>query len=79
MEISGSLESLWTYIQSLSLTDKNREWLAGKLLDSVSGENEITKEELLSDFERSCKEIRLYKEGKIKLKTIDEALDEIRN
>ena len=79
MEISGSLESLWTYIQSLSLTDKNREWLAGKLLDSVRGENEITKEELLSDFERSCKEIRLYKEGKIKLKTIDEALDEIRN
>lgn len=28
-----ALNALWTYLQSLSLTPQNREWLAGKLVD----------------------------------------------
>ena len=30
---TGALNNLWTYIQSLSLTKKNREWLAARLVE----------------------------------------------
>ena len=28
------MESLWRYIESLSLSERNRQWLAGKLLEN---------------------------------------------
>jgi hypothetical protein len=36
-----------------------------------------TKEELLADFDEACKEVRMSIEGKIKLKTLEEALNEL--
>ena len=33
MRVSASMESLWRYIESLSLSERNRQWLAGKLLE----------------------------------------------
>ena len=32
------MESLWRYIDSLSLSKRNREWLAGKLLEELRHE-----------------------------------------
>ena len=32
---TAALNNLWTYIQTLSLTKKNREWLAGKLIEDT--------------------------------------------
>ena len=37
MRVSASMESLWRYIDSLSLSKRNREWLAGKLLEDSQG------------------------------------------
>ena len=34
MRVSASMESLWRYIDSLSLSKRNRQWLAGKLLEN---------------------------------------------
>ena len=34
MKATVSLDSLWTYLQSLSLSDSNKEWLAEKLIES---------------------------------------------
>ena len=34
MRVSASMESLWRYIESLSLSERNRQWLAGKLLEN---------------------------------------------
>ena len=34
MDATVSLESLWTFLQSLSLSDSKKEWLAEKLIES---------------------------------------------
>lgn len=36
-----------------------------------------TKEEVLADFDQACKELKLNLEGKLELKTLEEALDEL--
>ena len=40
-------------------------------------EPELTKEQLLADVKEALEEVKLYKQGKIKLKTLDEFLDEL--
>ena len=42
MRVSASMESLWQYIQSLSLSERNRIWLADKLLEGTRKEEEET-------------------------------------
>ena len=42
MRVSASMESLWQYIQSLSLSERNRVWLADKLLEGTRKEEEET-------------------------------------
>ena len=73
------MESLWQIIQSLSL--KNKEWLSSKLIENIREENEdISKEELLKKIDAvdaGLKEVKLYKEGKLELKTLEEALNEL--
>lgn len=76
MKASISMESLWQIIQSLSL--KNKEWLSSKLIENIREENEdINKEELLKKIDAGLKEVKLYKEGKLELKTLEEALNEL--
>lgn len=52
MRVSASMESLWQYIQSLSLSERNRIWLADKLLEGTRKEEKeteyISKEEILA-------------------------------
>lgn len=37
----------------------------------------MSKEEILADFSEACRELKLRKEGKVKFKTLEEALDEL--
>lgn len=47
METTISLDGLWRYLQSLSLSDSNKEWLAEKLIASKEHQPEpYTIEEL---------------------------------
>ena len=75
---AAAMESLWQYLESLSLSDRNRKWLAGKLLETdVKDEDHVTKEEVIADIREGLKEVALYREGKLELKTLEEALNEI--
>lgn len=64
MRVSASMESLWRYIDSLSLSKRNREWLAGKLLDDSQGmleepqEEYISKEEVLEKIDSGLKDVK---------------------
>lgn len=88
MKVSASMESLWQYIQSLSLSNRNREWLAGKLLEGtgrskqVKEEEEteyISKEEVLAMIDSGLKEVKLRREGKLPSASAWDFLEELRN
>jgi predicted transcriptional regulator len=62
MRVSASMESLWQYIQSLSLSERNRIWLADKLLEGTHKEEEeteyISKEEILAGIDAGLKDMK---------------------
>ena len=41
---TASLNSLWSYLQSLSLTKSNKKWLADHLYESIKGVNDTADE-----------------------------------
>ena len=66
MRVSASMESLWRYIESLSLSERNRQWLAGKLLENPDPqhtlgepqEEYISKEEVLEMIDSGLNDIK---------------------
>lgn len=66
MRVSASMESLWRYIESLSLSERNRQWLAGKLLENPDPqhtlgepqEEYISKEEVLAKIDAGLKDMK---------------------
>lgn len=83
MRVSASMESLWQYIQSLSLSERNRIWLADKLLEGTRKKEEeteyISKEEILAGIDAGLKELKLKKEGKLQLISARDFLKELRD
>ena len=81
MRVSASVENLWQYIQSLSLSANNRKWLAERLLENNKEEAEeveyISKEEILAGIDAGLREVKLTREGKLKPKLARELLDEL--
>ena len=84
MKASARMESLWTYIQSLSLSSRNKQWLAERLIESnqpdtpaTQAEEAMSKEEILSDLRQAFHEVKLYQEGKIQFRRAEELLDEL--
>lgn len=51
------IESLWQYIQTLSLSKKNKKWLAERLLENCSAESSVNATTL--------KAIKEAEEGKV--------------
>ena len=43
----------------------------------VNDDDSMTKEEILSDFDDACKELKLYMDGKIKLQSAEDFLNEL--
>ncbi len=63
MRVSASMENLWQYIQSLSLSERNRIWLADKLLEGTRKEEAeddeyISKEEVLAGIDAGLKDMK---------------------
>ena len=81
MRVSASVENVWQYIQSLSLSANNRKWLAERLLENKQEETEeteyISKEEILAGIDAGLREVKLTREGKLKPKLARELLDEL--
>ena len=54
------MESLWQYIQSLSLSDRNKKWLAEKLVEDTKADDTeyISKEEILAGIDAGLKDMK---------------------
>ena len=73
-----ALNNLWSYIQGMSLKKKDREWLAGKLLEPVDdAKTEQQKAFVKESLYRALDEVERAKREGRKLKTLDEFLDEL--
>lgn len=84
MRVSASMENLWQYIQSLSLSERNRIWLADKLLEGTRKEEAeddeyISKEEVLAGIDAGLKELKLKREGKLQSTSARSFLKELRD
>lgn len=72
-----SLNVLWENIQALTL--ENKKWLSDKLIADIRKEEAgcMTDEEILDDIRQGLKEAELFRQGKLELKPLEDALNEI--
>ncbi len=78
MDATIRMESIWSLLQSLSLS--NREWLIDKLQHSVRMEKDaeyISKEEVLSGIRRGLEEVKSARLKGEEQKTLQELIDEL--
>jgi hypothetical protein len=73
------MNNLWSYIQGMSLKKKDREWLASKLLEPTADDAKTAKQKAFvkESLYRALDEVERAKRGEIKMKTLDEFLDEL--
>lgn len=67
----SAMKKAMRYIKKLALQVKEA------AMAEDDGYRPRTKAELLADFDQSCKELKLNLEGKLELKTLEEALNEL--
>ena len=69
-----ALNNLWTYIEGLSLKQKDREWLAGKLLEPKVDDAKTAKQKayVRETLTRALKEVEIAKREGRKLQTLEE-------
>ena len=75
-----ALNNLWTYIQGLSLKQKEREWLASKLIEPQAEDAKTTKQKayVKETLTRALKEVEAAKREGRKLQTLDDFIKELR-
>ena len=75
-----ALNNLWTYIQGLSLKQKDREWLASKLIEPQAEDAKTTKQKayVKETLTRALKEVEAAKREGRKLQTLDDFIKELR-
>ena len=73
------LNNLWTYIQGMALKKKDREWLAGKLLEPTADDAKTAQQKAFvkESLYRALDEVERAKREGRKLKTLDEFLEEL--
>ena len=75
-----ALNNLWTYIEGLSLKQKDREWLAGKLLEPKVDDCKTAKQKAYGreTLTRALKEVEIAKREGRKLQTLEEFEKELK-
>lgn len=75
-----ALNNLWSYLQGLSLSQKDRRWLANKLVESTEDDAKTAeqKEYVKETLTRALKEVEQAKREGRKLQTLDEFIQELR-
>ena len=63
MNVTISMDALYTFLKSLSLGSENERWLADKLLDDANAQQEeeteyISKEEILAGIDAGLKDMK---------------------
>ncbi len=78
-----TMKGVWEILQTFSLTTKNKEWLAQRLIQDVQAERTATATgkrdaaELYADLEGALTEIEEVKSGKCKSLTWEEMMHEL--
>ena len=74
-----ALNNLWSYINGLSLKQKDREWLAGKLLEPKTDDTKTERQQayVKESLTRALQEVKDAKREGRKLKSLDEFLEEL--
>ena len=69
-----ALNNLWTYINGLSLKQKDRKWLASKLLEPTedAAETKRQQEFVKESLYRALDEVERAKRGETKMMTLEE-------
>ena len=77
---TAQLNNLWAYIDGMSLKKKDREWLAGKLLEPSAEEQETLRQQeyVKETLTRALREVDAAKRGETKMMTLEEFEDELR-
>ena len=74
-----ALNNLWSYIQGMSLKKKDREWLAGKLLEPVDDAKTAWQKAYVKEsLYRALDEVERAKRGEIKMMTEEEFLEDLK-
>ena len=78
MKATISLEDIWQFLQSLNLSNRSKEWLADKLIESTYDKKEeieyISKEEILAGIDAGLKDMKAGR-----TRPAEELLEELRN
>ena len=71
------LNNLWTYIQGMALKKRDREWLAGKLLEPKADDEKTARQKAFvkESLYRALDEVERAKRGEIKMMTEEEFLE----
>ena len=75
-----ALNNLWSYIQGLSLSTKDRKWLANKLIEPVADDPKTAKQKayVKETLYRALDEVERVKRGEVKMQTLEEFEEELR-
>lgn len=75
-----ALNNLWTYLEGLSLKHKDREWLAGKLLEPTAVESETKRQQkfVKESLYRALDEVEAAKHEGRKLSSLDDLIKELK-
>lgn len=76
-----ALNNLWTYIEGLSLKQKDRKWLANKLLEPVEVDAETKRQQefVKESLTRALDEVKRAKRGEAKMMTLEEFEEKLRD
>lgn len=74
------LNNLWSYIQGMSLKKKDRDWLAGKLLEPTADDAKTAQQKAFvkESLYRALDEVERAKRGEIKIMTLEEFEEELK-
>ena len=73
-----ALNNLWTYIESMSLSNRNKQWLADKLIESkTENKREAQERYVRESLTRAFDELKEAKMSGRKLQSADDLLNEM--
>lgn len=74
-----ALNNLWTYLQGLSLKQRDREWLASKLVEPRADDAKTARQKayVKDTLTRALKEVETAKREGRELQTLDDFLEEL--
>lgn len=75
-----ALDNLWSYLQGLSLSKKDRKWLADKLIEPVDDAKTAQQKAYVKEsLTRALDEVERAKRGEIKMMTIEDFEEELKS